>query len=36
MKFNPFFRWSASELLKLELFDGIRDKDMERSAPYKI
>ena len=36
LKFNPFFRLSASELLKCKLFDSVRDKEMERSAPYKI
>lgn len=33
---NPFFRSSASEALKLNIFDQIREKGKEQSAPKKI
>ena len=36
LKLNPYHRWSASELLKLQIFDEFRDPEMEASAPFKI
>ena len=33
---NPFFRSSASEALKWKIFDKIRDKHLESSAPTKL
>jgi hypothetical protein len=36
LKLNPYFRCSASELLKHSVFDKYRNPNMERSAPYKI
>ena len=36
LKFNPYFRNSASECIKTQVFDEVRDKKKEISAPYKI
>jgi len=36
LEFNPHFRYSASSLLKLPVFDDIRDQAMEEPAPFKI
>lgn len=36
LKFNPFFRVSASELLKSKVFDDFRINKNEKSAPEKI
>jgi hypothetical protein len=36
LQFNPFFRNSASESIKSPIFDEIREKKKEASAPYKI
>ena len=36
LQFNPYFRPTASELLKNPIFDGIRIKDNETKAPFKI
>jgi len=36
LKFNPFFRVSASELLKSKVFDEYRINKNEKSAPEKI
>ena len=36
LKFNPFFRVSASELLKSKVFDEFRIKKNEKSASEKI
>ena len=33
---NPYFRCSASESLKWKMFNQIRDKSMETSAPFKL
>tara|TARA_B110000285_G_C14574516_1_gene359410 strand:- start:23 stop:304 length:282 start_codon:yes stop_codon:yes gene_type:complete len=33
---NPFFRCSASEALKKNVFDDFRKKSKEKSAPQKI
>ena len=34
--FNPFFRKSASELLKLPVFDSVRQAELEQPADFKI
>ena len=36
LRLNPFFRASASEALKFIIFDEVRDKSLEKSAPCKI
>ena len=36
LEFNPHFRFSASKLLKSNLFDKIRDPEMEIAAPEKV
>lgn len=36
MYLNPFFRSSASEALKWNIFDKIRQKSKEQSSPIKI
>lgn len=36
IQFNPYFRNSASECIKTKLFDEVRNKKREISAPYKI
>ena len=40
LEFNPFFRPSATELLKSPIFDSIRMKELEKKkggmAPFKI
>jgi len=36
LQFNPYLRPTARELLKNPIFDEIRIKDNEISAPHKI
>ena len=36
INFNPYFRTSASETLYAGLFEAIRVKALEKSAPSKI
>lgn len=36
LEFNPFFRPTASEILKHKLFDNIRQPGLELPAPKKI
>ena len=36
LQFNPYFRGTASDLLKNKIFDNIRDPKMEEPAPFKI
>lgn len=36
LMFNPFYRCSASEALKNEIFDSIRDSKKEKSCHTKI
>ena len=36
LEFNHFYRLSAQELLKHHIFDDIRDKHLERGAPFQI
>lgn len=36
IKFNPYFRTSASETLYSDVFESIRVKLLEKSAPTKI
>ena len=36
LEFNPWFRKSPKELLKMKVFDQIRKESMEVDAPFKI
>ena len=36
LEFNPWFRKSPKELLKMSLFDQFRQESMEVDAPFKI
>ena len=36
LEFNPWFRKSPKELLKMKVFDQIRHHKMEQDAPFKI
>ena len=36
LSFNPFYRCSASEALKSQIFDKIRDTKKEKSARVKL
>jgi len=36
LQFNPYLRTSAHDLLKLPLFDKIRDPELEKPANHKI
>lgn len=36
LRLNPYFRCSASELLKNPIFDKVRNPILEKSAPFKI
>jgi len=36
MQFNPYFRWTPSELLKLSYFNDLRIPELEKSAPQKL
>ena len=36
IEFNPFFRKSASEYLKHDIFDPVRKEELELLAPFKI
>ncbi len=36
LEFNPYFRLRASELIKLSVFDAVRDKKLEKACPSKL
>ena len=36
IKLNPYFRKSASEIIKDSIFDDLRLPMMEKSAPFKL
>lgn len=36
LEYNPYFRPTAKQLLKLPIFDKIRIKSIETSSPFKI
>lgn len=36
LEFNPYFRMSAKELLRLKCFDPFRNPNMEKESPAKI
>ena len=36
LELNPYFRCSASEILKSPIFDKIRVKELEEPAPFKL
>ena len=36
LEFNPWFRKSPKELLKMKVFDEIRQESKELDAPFKI
>jgi len=36
VKFNPYFRYSASRLLASTHFDQVRNEKLEVEAPYKF
>ena len=36
LEFNPEFRLDAAKLLKNEIFDEVRDENLEKPAPHKI
>jgi len=36
LNLNPFFRESAAELIKLKVFDEVREKKSEKKASLKI
>ena len=36
LRLNPYFRCSASELLKNPIFNKVRNPNLEKSAPFKI
>ena len=36
LEFNPYFRSSAIELIRHKWFDDIRNKRVEKGAPFQI
>ena len=36
LKFNPFSRWKAKTLLKLRVFNSVRDHSLEETPAYKV
>lgn len=36
LQFNPYMRWSASECLNLQIFNSVRDLDLEQKSDEKI
>ena len=36
LEFNPQMRLTASELLKNKIFDDVRNKNNESTAPFKV
>jgi hypothetical protein len=36
IKFNPYFRYSAQECINLQVFDDIRDAELEKNFDLKI
>tara|TARA_B110000285_G_C14719095_1_gene421300 strand:+ start:232 stop:516 length:285 start_codon:yes stop_codon:yes gene_type:complete len=36
LKFNPHERWSASEALKMPIFDSVRIKQLEQPASFRV